>query len=306
MKKSIHTISILILIFAFTGSFTNAQNWNVPNSAKKVQNPLESSSKNINSGKKLYNIHCKSCHGDPTMNNMLPLAPIAPSDLGSQAFLVQPDGEIFYKLNKGLGAMPTFEKTISDNDKWMIISYLRSFDKNKKISLKVEEINNPEVTDVNLAVDISEADKKIAVLLTGLTKKGNRVGLEGIELSFMVRREFGYLDISGEDPYTNKSGKLDITFPTDLPGDTEGMVNILVKITDENSYGKLEKNQMVALGVPTIPENLLNKRVMWGTRANAPIWIIATFIGGIIFFWSVIFWVIFQMLSLPKLAKNKD
>jgi len=306
MKNTIKSIAALFLIFLFSGSVVKAQDWTIPASAKKKQNPYEATSKNVSSGKKIYNIHCKSCHGDPTMANMLPLAPVAPTDLGAQNFLVQSDGEIYYKVNKGKGAMPTFEKTLSDEDKWMVLSYLRSFDKNKKVATKSVEVNNPEVTEVKLELKVEDADKKMMAQLTGLTKKGKRVGLQGIEMSFLVKRSFGYLDVSGEDPYTNEKGEVEVIFPNDLPGDREGQINLLVKVTDDAFYGKMEEARIVTLGVPTDPKNPLDERAMWGTRANAPIWIIVTFVGGVLSIWSVIFLVLFQMIKLPKLATKKD
>ncbi|WP_321280249.1 cytochrome c [Marinifilum fragile] len=307
MKNTIKNIAALFLIFIFSGSLANAQGWSVPSSAKKKQNPYEATAKNISSGKKIYNLNCKSCHGDPTMANMLPLAPVAPTDLGSQNFLVQSsDGEIYYKVNKGQGAMPTFEKTLSDEDKWMVITFLRSFDKNKKERQQVAEIKNPEVTDVKLELKVNEAEKNMSAKLSGVTKTGKRVGLQGIEMSFLVKRSFGFLDVSGEDPYTNEKGDVQIQFPKDLPGDREGQVNMLVKVTDDAFYGKLEEARVVTLGVPTDPVNPLDERAMWGTRANAPIWIIVTFVGGVVGIWSVIFLVLFQMIKLPKLASKKD
>jgi mono/diheme cytochrome c family protein len=306
MKNIIKIIASLFLLFAFTLTVVSAQEWSVPASAKKKQNPYEASTKNTSAGKKIYNLNCKSCHGDAGMANMLPLQPVAPTDLGSQAFLVQSDGEIFYKLNKGQGAMPTFEKTLNDEDKWMVISYIRSFDKNKKVIETITEVKNPEVSNVEIQLDIAEADKKIIAQLSGLTEKGDRIGLQGIELSFQVKRSFGYLDISGDDAYTNKDGKVEIQFPTDLPGDTKGHVNLLVKVTDEAFYGDIAKNQEATLGVPTHPVNPLDERAMWGTRANAPIWIILSYVGGVLGVWSVIFLVVFQLLQLPKLAKNKE
>lgn len=306
MKNAIKIIASLFLIVAFTTSVVKAEDWAVPNSSKKKQNPYEASTKNISSGKKIYNINCKSCHGDATMGNMLPLQPVAPSDLGSQAFLVQSDGEVYYKMNKGRGAMPTFEKTLSDEDKWMVVTYLRSFDKNKKVSKTVSEIKNPEVTDVKLLLDIDQENKKVAANLTGVTKKGDRVALQGIELSFKVKRSFGYLDISGDDAYTNEKGIVNINFPSDLPGDREGHVNLLVKVTDDAYYGELAVDRIATLGVPTDPVNPLDKRAMWGTRANAPIWIILSYAGGVISIWGIIFLVLFQLIQLPKLAKKEE
>ncbi|PKQ65772.1 hypothetical protein BZG02_01830 [Labilibaculum filiforme] len=306
MKNTIKIIASLFLLFVFTASVAKGQDWNVPASAKNKQNPYEASTKNISSGKKIYNINCKSCHGDAGMGNMLPLQPVAPSDLGSQAFLIQGDGEIYYKINKGQGAMPTFEKTLSDEDKWMVITYLRSFDKNKKESKQVAEVVNPEVSDVNLVLDINNEEKKINANLSGVTEKGDRVALQGIELSIKVKRSFGYLDISGDDAYTNEKGNVTIQFPADLPGDREGHVNLLVKVTDDAYYGEVSVDRISSIGLPTDPVNPLDERAMWGTRANAPIWIILSYVGGVISIWGVIFLVLFQLIQLPKMAKNKE
>jgi len=299
MKKSFNIIATLILLLCiFTTA--SAQEWKIPVSAKKKQNPYEISKKNISAGKKVYQTNCKSCHGDPGMGNMLPLQP-TPSDLGSQDFLIQTDGEIYHKVKSGRGAMPTFDKTLNDESKWMVISYLRSFDKNKKKTLVVKEVVNPEVSDVKIGIDIDTEHKKVTAHLTGLTKNGKRVGLQGIELSFLVKRSFGQLDISGEDAYSNEKGELEIQFPTDLPGDREGQVDLLVKITDEDNYGAIEEKRVLSIAVPTNPINPLSERAMWGTRANAPIWIIATYVLGVIGIWSVIFMVIFQVLQLSKM-----
>jgi len=299
MKKSFNIIATLFFVFCVCTT-ASAEDWKIPASAKNKQNPYEISKKNISAGKKVYQTNCKSCHGDPGMGNMLPLQP-TPSDLGSQDFLIQTDGEIYHKVKSGKGAMPTFNKTLNDESKWMVISYLRSFDKNKKKALVVKEVVNPEVSDVNIGIDIDTEHKKVIAHLTGLTKNGKRVGLQGIELSFLVKRSFGQLDISGEDAYSNEKGELVIQFPTDLPGDREGQVDLLVKITDEDNYGAIEEKRVLSIAVPTNPINPLNERAMWGTRANAPIWIIATYLLGVIGIWSVIFMVIFQVFQLSKM-----
>jgi len=299
MKKTFNIIATFILVLCvFTTA--SAEEWKVPATAKKKQNPYEVSKKNISAGKKVYQTNCKSCHGDPGKGNMLPLQPV-PSDLGSQGFLVQNDGEIFHKVKTGRGAMPTFEKTLNDESKWMVITYLRSFDKNKKKALVVKDVVNPEVSDVKIGLDVDTEHKKVKAHLTGLTQKGKRVGLQGVELSFLVKRAFGQLDISGEDAYSNENGELIIQFPTDLPGDKEGQVDLLVKITDEDDYGLIEEKRVLSIAVPTHPKNPLSERAMWGTRANAPIWIIATYLLVVIGIWSVIFLVMFQVSQLSRL-----
>ncbi|WP_372640097.1 cytochrome c [Ancylomarina sp.] len=299
MKNVSTILATLVLVFAFMNS-ASAEDWNVSATAKKKLNPYELSKKNISSGKKIYQTNCKSCHGDPTKANMLPLQP-APSDLGSQNFLIQSDGEIYHKIKTGKGAMPTFDKTLNDESKWVVITYLRSFDKNKKKVVVASAVVNPEVTDVKIELNVDAEHKKLNAHLTGLKKDGKRVGLEGIEMSFLVKRAFGQLDISGQEAYTNANGELLIQFPDDLPGDREGQVELLVKLTDEDNYGAIEEKRVLSIAVPTNPKNPLDERAMWGTRANAPIWIVASYLLGVIGIWGVIFLVLFQVFQLSKM-----
>jgi len=294
---------LMVLVFSLQGAI--AEDWTVPSSAKNKRTPYESSRKNISKGKKAYMTNCKSCHGEPTKDNAMPLEP-KPSDLGSQSFLVQSDGEIFYKVQTGRAAMPTFEKTLSGETRWMIIAYLRSFDKNKPQTGAITEVENPEVSNAFLKVDIDDEHHKILAHLTGRTLKGKLVNLQSVELEALVKRQFGQLNVTGENAYTDENGKLEIPFPHDLPGDKQGHVDLTVKVSDDDLYGKLEVKLISKLGVPTNPINPLSERAMWGTRANAPIWIILTFALGVLGIWSIIFLVIFNTPKLKKMAKKKD
>ena len=47
-------------------------------------------------------------------------------DFSSEEFQTQSDGTLFYKMTKGRGDMPSFEKKIVDpEDRWLIVNYLR-------------------------------------------------------------------------------------------------------------------------------------------------------------------------------------
>ncbi len=305
MKYVLKILASILLVSLFSFQGAKAEDWTVPSVAKNKQSPYVSNRKNVSKGKKVYMTNCKSCHGDPAKDNAMPMLP-KPTDLGSQAFLVQSDGEIYYKVQTGRATMPTFAKTLSDEAKWMIISYLRSFDKNKKLASLTTEIENPEVKHAFLEVDIDDKHHKIMAHLTGRTPKGKLVNLQSIELEALVKRQFGQLIVSGENTYTDENGKLEITFPHDLPGNKEGDVDVTVRVSDDDLYGKLEVKLVSRLGVPTNPINPLSVRAMWGTRANAPIWIIATFGFVVIGIWSVIILIIFQAFKLRRMAKKKE
>jgi len=40
---------------------------------------------------------------------------------------MHPDGDLFWKIGKGKGAMPGFKKILSDPDRWNLVNYIRTF-----------------------------------------------------------------------------------------------------------------------------------------------------------------------------------
>jgi len=304
MQHIIKTLGFSLVLILFFATNASAQEWNVPSTAKNKNNPYDYSKLNISKGKKVYQVNCKSCHGDPTKNNPLALNP-APTDLGSINFLNQSDGEIYYKVKKGKGAMPTFNKTLNDEAKWMVINYLRSFDANKSNRKSIaSKPSNPEVVSTKLVLTEDSENKTILAHLSGITTKGKKVNLKSIELSALVKRMFGELNVAGDEAITDEEGKLLIQFPKNLPGDRAGHLDVTVKVTDDDLFGKVEEKLITNIGNPTNPKNILDERAMWGTRANAPIWIIATFLFMVISAWSIIGYALFQVFRLYRMSKQ--
>jgi mono/diheme cytochrome c family protein len=133
MKSRI--IKISLILFATTAFLVlvNAQavqEWVVPAKFKTMKNPTSSSKENIANAKDLYAKHCKSCHGSMGLGDGTKAASLDAScgDFSTAKFQAQTDGDIYYKITEGRGKMPSFKKTIADdNDRWMIIYYLRTF-----------------------------------------------------------------------------------------------------------------------------------------------------------------------------------
>ncbi len=126
---------IILLFVASIGmySFTQinqSKEWVVPETAKKVKNPTDKSSKeDLAIGKSLYAKHCQSCHGKEGFGDG-PKAKEMKGDMGdfsSTEFQSQTDGTLFYKMTTGRDDMPTFEKKIPDaEDRWLIVNYIRT------------------------------------------------------------------------------------------------------------------------------------------------------------------------------------
>jgi mono/diheme cytochrome c family protein len=133
MKRRIVKLSLIVLAipaFIILMGAQNAQEWVVPAKFKTMKNPTSSSKENLANAKELYSKHCKSCHGAIGLGDGSRAASLDATcgDFSTAKFQAQTDGDIFYKITEGRGKMPSFKKTIADdNDRWMLCYYLRTF-----------------------------------------------------------------------------------------------------------------------------------------------------------------------------------
>lgn len=105
-----------------------ATDWDVPANYKNMKNPYASQGDPEEIGKDLYDMHCKSCHGEEGYgdgkkadNLETPMR-----DFTSDEVQAQTDGELYYKSFVGREEMPNFEKKIpAKQDRWLIVNYIR-------------------------------------------------------------------------------------------------------------------------------------------------------------------------------------
>lgn len=115
------------LLFAQNNSYVPDPAWKAPASAAVARNPLTGVPDALHHGHDLFNKQCAVCHGqegqgkDDAPNLHLP------------AVQRQTDGTLFWKISEGHSekGMPAF-KTLSDTDRWCLVSYLRMFKPCKK------------------------------------------------------------------------------------------------------------------------------------------------------------------------------
>lgn len=126
------------LVIGLTGiSFTVMNNtdqkpWPVPDSFKKMKNPVPSDAASIAEGKALWNTHCKSCHGAKGLGDGPKAAQLKTEagDFSKPVVQNQADGELFYKLTEGRDDMPNFKKKIPDADeRWSLVNFMRTMKK---------------------------------------------------------------------------------------------------------------------------------------------------------------------------------
>jgi mono/diheme cytochrome c family protein len=102
----------------------------VPDSEKAKKSPVASGPKAIEQGKKIAQVNCASCHGNTGKGNgpaATALSP-KPADWTSKKVQDETDGEIFWKITTGRGAMPSW-KHLPENDRWALVQHIRSLRK---------------------------------------------------------------------------------------------------------------------------------------------------------------------------------
>jgi len=125
-------VILLLLVVAVQVSFAQSE-WKAPDEANAMKNPIVNDAKSLEKGAKIYKSLCASCHGEtgkgdvPAMQSLNP----KPTDFTADSFQAQTDGAIFWKLSEGRGLMAAYKNMISEEDRWALVNYLRSFKKKK-------------------------------------------------------------------------------------------------------------------------------------------------------------------------------
>ena len=108
--------------------------WKAPADQKNVKNPLADKKADkalLGEGKKIAETNCVTCHGPEGKGNgpaAAALPPPKPADWTSAKVAVEGDGELFWKISNGRGAMPPW-KHLPEEQRWMLVNYIRSLQK---------------------------------------------------------------------------------------------------------------------------------------------------------------------------------
>jgi len=101
--------------------------WEAPAAEKGKKNPLPSDAKTVAQGKKVADVNCVACHGAKGKGDGAASAALnpKPADWTSKKVQAESDGEIFWKISTGRGAMPSW-KFLPEKDRWALVRYIRS------------------------------------------------------------------------------------------------------------------------------------------------------------------------------------
>ena len=106
--------------------------WTAPKEESERKNPVAATPASLKDAKTIYDKECAVCHG--ATGNGEGAGAIAlksrPLDFTISILMDQKtDGDLFYKLSEGRLPMPPYKGKLSEEQRWKLVNYLRTFSK---------------------------------------------------------------------------------------------------------------------------------------------------------------------------------
>ncbi len=298
MKRYLSILILLMLVLV-----SSAQEWEVPQDRDERLSGFEFTEATVEIGLSLYNLNCKSCHGDPGKANFQKLNPL-PGDPATDKVQHNSDGALQFKISEGRGLMPSFKKILAADDVWNVISYLRSFNNNynQEVAL-LQKLTNVKWSEIKIDFNPDPDKHILKVEISGL--EGERwTPVPFTEVRLSAKRYFGFLTLDTPKS-TDASGIAEFSLPHLLPGDKEGNINLRAQLTDTDLFGEIESDFIFKNGVTSDLPSLTEERAMWNTNLMAPIWLLLVYPGVVLSVWALIFFVLFQLRKIHRLGKDE-
>ena len=161
---------------------------------------------------------------------------------------------------------------------------------NKKLSVK----------QANLEVSFFQKEdvKSIEVSASEIGTDGQLIPIEGINLQFYIKGTFSLLNFAKEE--TDEYGIAQVEFPVDMPGDTAGVLTIVVKIEENRTFGTIESIGKMNWAIQLEP---VKEKQRGLGDTDAPLWMVYTLIILLSAVWFHYFYVIFLIIKI-KLANR--
>lgn len=170
--------------------------------------------------------------------------------------------------------------------------------------------NEIQVTKARLEIDTSsdEESRNVTVKVTEL-KDGNWVAAPDVELKIAVKRSLANLPIGEDETYTTDSTGIAVgEFLRDtIFGDSKGNIVLIARTEDHESYGNLFIEKTVPWGVTVTPKkNFFERRTLWSTGINTPLWLLLMAVSIIIGVWGTLIYLISRLIKIIKIGKAED
>jgi mono/diheme cytochrome c family protein len=129
MRKILFACSIGLIFMSIGFAAFQKPNWDAPPEIKQKKNPVAPSDATLKEAKAIFAEKCSNCHGDTGRgdgSDAMMYDP-GPADLtDAKRMTKSSDGELYYKITVGKKPMPSFEKRLSEEQRWGLVILLRT------------------------------------------------------------------------------------------------------------------------------------------------------------------------------------
>jgi mono/diheme cytochrome c family protein len=132
LRKTLFALVLAFIAISIVLAVLQNREWVVPDEAKKLKNPIAPSAAAMGAARLTYLDKCAQCHGetgkgDGPEGKMYDPPPGNLTD--AKHMNARTDGELFYQISQGRKPMPAFKKRLSEEQRWQLVLFVRSFAK---------------------------------------------------------------------------------------------------------------------------------------------------------------------------------
>jgi mono/diheme cytochrome c family protein len=125
-------ILVVFVTAAAAGSVVvySLSDWTAPEKARQQRNPFPPTPQTVGMGMSTYADHCENCHGEDGngKGKRAEKLSVAPTDFtDAHAMTRMTDGELFWKISQGHRPMPAFKDKLTEEERWQLVDYIRTF-----------------------------------------------------------------------------------------------------------------------------------------------------------------------------------
>jgi hypothetical protein len=175
------------------------------------------------------------------------------------------------------------------------IYFAVEFEGNELLDSKESEL---EIIDIALEIsfEIIDSVKTVLVKAEKILGEGKTEELSEESIPVFVNRMFSHLKI-GEIDLENGEGVFE--FPSNIPGDTLGMLTVIAKFEEHETFATVLKGGEIDWGVVTSHHTVYHARSLW--TQVAPVWMIVTLSIMLLGVWGHYIYTIIQLIRLKRI-----
>jgi len=190
---------------------------------------------------------------------------------------------------------PATQNYLLDEDGY--INLIARFEGTKELKGKEKDIA---VKDLNLELEFTEIDsvKTIIVKTFTLDSLGIETLADEIDFIVSVKGMISNMPIGEE---TIDGGEYEFEFPTNIPGDEDGDLTVVVSVEDHDDFGNVSQEKTMKWGTHVKVPEIKVKNTLWSEAA--PLWMYIVLTILLVGVWANY---VYTIINLFKIKKEGD